>query len=1045
MKRKINGAFSIAIILIFMTASICFADNVVNNADSSIDAAYESVSLSVGGTSRFVDLYIDPTNGDGKNGCNLTGSTTLTISAASTNTSIVTVSPTSPSTITFTNCEALFSNLITGVTVTPVGVGSANIEFAIISNTTAGTFSVDTARFSVTVTGDTTPPVITPNVSGTSGNNGWYISDVTVSWSVTDPDSSISSTSGCGPTTISSDTAGTTLTCSATSTGGTASQSVTIKRDATSPTVSVTAQRATDANGWYNHPVEFTTTGDDGTSGLASCTAGQNYTGPDGTGLTVAGSCTDMAGNVGDGTSSAFDYDGASPTAILSVTAGTAGLDGWYTSDVTVHTSGSGSASGVTCTADQYLTTESGGTVFNGSCTSGAGITTDAAPLTIKLDKTGPSAALTVTAGTAGAHGWYTSDVTVGTDGSDLISGPVTCTADQFQTEETPGTVFNGSCTNDAGLKTDAAPLTIKLDKTAPVVEITPTGKTGANGWFIDDVTITTSGTETVSNPISCTDVQTQTGETTGAAFNGSCTNDAGLTGYASTSVKLDKTAPTDVRLTAAGTAGDHGWFTDDVTITTDGEDDISGVTCSLDQLQDTEITGAVFTGSCINGAGLTTDADPITVKLDKTGPSAALAVTVGILGLNGWYTSDVTVGTSGSDSVSTPATCTADKYQTDETTGSVFNGSCTNDAGLETKAAPLTVKLDKSAPVVTLTPTGKAGDNGWFTDDVTIKTTGVETISTLIGCSDDQSQTDEIAGKDFYGSCTNSAGLTGNASVNVKLDKTGPTAVLVPYGTLGNDNWFVSDVTIKTEGSDLISSPVVCSVVQSQTTDTAGAAFNGACTNNAGIKTDADPINIKRDATPPTLTWNGGPTNGATYYFGFVPGTPTCTAADVLSGPNGCSVTGYSTAVGSHTMTAKAYDVAGNSFSETRTYTVSAWTLSGFFQPVDNPGLLNLGWNSVKNGSTVPLKFRIFAGPTELTSTSYVQSFTSVQVACDIASLLADPIEITTTGGTSLRYDTTGGQFIENWQTPKKAGQCYRVTMTTLDGSTLSANFKLK
>ncbi len=79
------------------------------------------------------------------------------------------------------------------------------------------------------------------------------------------------------------------------------------------------------------------------------------------------------------------------------------------------------------------------GTVFNGSCTNGAGLTTNATPLTVKLDKTGPSAALAVTAGTPGAHGWYTTDVTVSTNGADDISGPVTCTADQHQTAETTG------------------------------------------------------------------------------------------------------------------------------------------------------------------------------------------------------------------------------------------------------------------------------------------------------------------------------------------------------------------------------------------------------------------------------------------------------------------------------------------------------------------------------------------------------------------------------------------------------------------------------
>ncbi|NTU88495.1 MAG: single-stranded DNA-binding protein [Actinobacteria bacterium] len=59
---------------------------------------------------------------------------------------------------------------------------------------------------------------------------------------------------------------------------------------------------------------------------------------------------------------------------------------------------------------------------------------------------------------------------------------------------------------------------------------------------------------------------------------------------------------------------------------------------------------------------------------------------------------------------------------------------------------------------------------------------------------------------------------------------------------------------------------------------------------------------------------------------------------------------------------------------------------------------------------------------------------------------VIVDDIEFTTTGGTSLRYDSTGGQFIQNWRTPKgKAGYCYEATLTTDDGSFISASFKLK
>jgi hypothetical protein len=99
--------------------------------------------------------------------------------------------------------------------------------------------------------------------------------------------------------------------------------------------------------------------------------------------------------------------------------------------------------------------------------------------------------------------------------------------------------------------------------------------------------------------------------------------------------------------------------------------------------------------------------------------------------------------------------------------------------------------------------------------------------------------------------------------------------------------------------------------------------------------------------------------------------------------------------------------------------------------------------FNTVKGGSTVPLKFEIFAG-VELTDVSYIQSLQAYQVACTAGST-EDAIETVSTSSTSLRYDWTSGQFIFNWKTPKSPGTCYKVTMTTLDGSFLSANFKLK
>ncbi len=316
---------------------------------------------------------------------------------------------------------------------------------------------------------DDTAPVITPNISGTAGSNGWYTSNVSVSWTVTDTESGVNSSTGCTTSNLTSETSGTTLTCSAFNNAGLLnSASVTIKIDKTAP------------------------------------------------------------------------------TAALTITGGTLGNNSWYTSDVTVHTSGADSLSNpVTCTADQIQSTETAGVTINGSCTNNAGLTTNASPLTIKLDKTAPTAVLSVTAGNAGTNGWYTSDVTVHTSGTESISSPVTCIADQFQTSETNGTTFKGSCTNNAGLGADASPLTIKLDKTNPIISFVSRTPPNGNGWNNTDVTVDWTCSDGFSGPVADTVNQTVATEGSGQSASGTCTDNAGNTASDTRGgINIDKTAP---------------------------------------------------------------------------------------------------------------------------------------------------------------------------------------------------------------------------------------------------------------------------------------------------------------------------------------------------------------------------------------------------------------------------------------------------------------------------------------------------------------------
>jgi hypothetical protein len=167
---------------------------------------------------------------------------------------------------------------------------------------------------------DVTPPVISLSVFGTAGDNGWYVSNVLVNWTVSDPESGVLTQTGCGPTTISADTTSTKLTCSATNTVGLpSSQGTNIKRDVTPPAVAANADRAADAGGFYNHPLTATWTGVDATSGIASCTA-TPYSGSDGASISLTGTCKDKAGNVSAPVPFVFNYD-ATPPVLGSVTA----------------------------------------------------------------------------------------------------------------------------------------------------------------------------------------------------------------------------------------------------------------------------------------------------------------------------------------------------------------------------------------------------------------------------------------------------------------------------------------------------------------------------------------------------------------------------------------------------------------------------------------------------------------------------------------------------------------------------------------------------
>ena len=115
------------------------------------------LTLTSGGDTGSTALTVVPRNGDGKNGCNLTGSSSLVVSVHSSDPSVATASP---ALLTFGSCGDVQT-----VTVTSGATGSANVTLTQVSNTAGASFNVAPAAFTVHVV----PPPNTPPAVAVTG------------------------------------------------------------------------------------------------------------------------------------------------------------------------------------------------------------------------------------------------------------------------------------------------------------------------------------------------------------------------------------------------------------------------------------------------------------------------------------------------------------------------------------------------------------------------------------------------------------------------------------------------------------------------------------------------------------------------------------------------------------------------------------------------------------------------------------------------------------------------------------------------------------
>jgi len=201
-------------------------------------------------------------------------------------------------------------------------------------------------------------------------------------------------------------------------------------------------------------------------------------------------------------------------------------------------------------------------------------------------------------------------------------------------------------------------------------------------------------------------------------------------------------------------------------------------------------------------------------------------------------------------------------------------------------------------------------------------------------------------------------------------------------------------------------------------------------------------------DTTAPTI---GAPGANTTIACNGTPVFTPPTASDACGTATVQQVSDSTTTSGTNTLYTRcwrAVDACNNTSAtvcQTITRPLGPWHITGFYPPVD---MVPIGVvNTVKGGSTVPLKFNVYdCFNVERTSVSDVVGQTCQVAEYGCSGGPEDPMgDLPNTGATVLRYDTTGHQFIQNWAVPKPPNRCYRVRMTTIDGSVIEALFKTK
>jgi hypothetical protein len=413
-------------------------------------------------------------------------------------------------------------------------------------------------------------------------------------------------------------------------------------------------------------------------------------------------------------------------------------------------------------------------------------------------------------------------------------------------------------------------------DTTPPLVNITfPSPVYGQNGWFNAQDTVPVVGTVTATDPSNVTAI-----DVTGAALSS-------VTGLNTTS--------------ASGT-----------------------LSVSAEGINSIVATATDGQGNSGAAAGSNNTA---TIKIDTVLPTLTKVLS-GTLGLDGWYTSDVTVNLTGADATSGLnrieyklnaggwTNYTANFTISTEGTTTLYHRAYDN-AGNVNETANQSIKIDKTAPVVTITAPAEGG---------IYQTATLPALAYTVNDNLDPSPSVVVSGWSTTEgahtatvTATDDAGNVGSDSVNYTVDNTPPVVTITAPAEGGYYQTATLPALAYNVTDNLDPSP---SVVVSGWSTAEGAHTATVTATDAAGNVGSDSVNYTVDNTPPVVNITA-PAEGGVYQTATVPALA-YNVTDNLDPSPTVVESGWSNAEGAHTATVTATDAAGNVGSDSVNYTVN-------------------------------------------------------------------------------------------------------------------------